>query len=573
MATPMYVIVSCLLCVLYFTSSGQASTTRLPQLFLVEGKYQFQGWQYRRLFMPTYDKKTWQDALRMCIKHDALFSQSTKQVGLLSQEYRRRAQSTFFSYMWRFSTHRPFSDPPVATNGENLITSGKHHVACLANKAVTSCWTDSDCPISLGYRCFPAVVPSYSNKCVRTYDTTGYGKSFYRLLTTSDPKPSANQAKATCRSLGMGLPTVEDREILHSFGLQDKVLKYNSAWLGMNSNGKIIHMSRNLARFKDEVVDSPDSPLLDDTVHFICTGSYRRCLSNNDCTGQKACVSVGKFKICEEVCWKDGDCPTGYYCFPALKAGTTNKCVRTYKTPANGNGLYRLHISTALFNSQAKKTCEGLGMSLPNPENDDALLNEIDQLGQNKFWLGYGPDSGRFELINRRGQISTPQTHELVYDLVPESTSTVFCTSFYRRCHFDTDCATYQTCVGLGTLKVCLTEHTTCRTSTGITSHLIGLDFGTFTYPEAASKCRQLNYDLVPEELYNPNINCVAQMARRMLIKQPTKHSEIAIWFTPMYTHTVYSNFKLFKHKGLADTSKSNNVQRREVAIICSKPL
>ncbi|XP_065180400.1 uncharacterized protein LOC135810951 [Sycon ciliatum] len=206
-------------------------------------------------------------------------------------------------------------------------------------------------------------------------------------------------------------------------------------------------------------------------------------------------------------------------------------------------------------------------MSLPNPVKDQALLRNLDNSVQNAFWLGYSPDSSRFELINRFGKSST---QHLVSDLVPASTSTVLCTSFYRRCHFDTDCATYQTCVDFGTLKVCLTEHATCKKQS---SSWIGLGFGYFTYPEAASKCRQLNYDLVPEELYNPNINCVAQMARRMLIKQPTKHSEIAIWFTPMYTHTVYSNFKLFKHKGLADTSKSNNVQRREVAIICSKPL
>ncbi|XP_065180402.1 uncharacterized protein LOC135810955 [Sycon ciliatum] len=560
MATPMYAIASCLLCVLYCISSGQASTASLPQLFLVEGRNQFQGWQYRRLFMPTYDKKTWQDALRICIKRDAVFSQSTKQVGLLSQEYRRRAQSTFFSYMWRFS---PDLSYPFATNGENSKTSGKHHVACLANKAVNSCSTDSDCPISLGYRCFPAVVPGSIKKCVRTYDTPGDGKSFYRLLTTNK---TPYQAKATCRSLGMGLPTVQDRAILKSFKLQDQLLIFNSAWLGMNSNGEFIFIQR-LTFYKDVVVEDSE-PLLGDIVHFICTGSYRRCLSNNDCTGQKACVSVGKFKICEEVCWKDDDCPTGYYCFPALKAGTTNKCVRTYKTPANGNGLYRLHISTALFNSQAKKTCEGLGMSLPNPENDDALLNEIDQLGQNKFWLGYGPDSGRFELINRRGQISTHQTHELVYDLVPESTSTVFCTSFYRRCHFDTDCATYQTCVGLGTLKVCLTEHTTCRTSTGITSHLIGLDFGTFTYPEAASKCRQLNYDLVPFELYNANYRCIHAMAFRMLDKQSTR-LKIAFWYTPFSTLDSHVNIIRLP---TPRPGTFFNVPRREVSIICSKP-
>ncbi|XP_065180251.1 uncharacterized protein LOC135810688 [Sycon ciliatum] len=269
MATPMYAIASCLLCVLYCTSSGQASTAIFPQLFLVEGKYQFQGWQYRRLFMPTLNKKTWHEAITMCLQHDALFSHNTTQVGLLSKE--STGYLNYLPYMWRYGTKQAHYYP-FATNGINSATRGnRHHVACLGKQAVTSCSTDSECPISLGYRCFPAVVPGSIKKCVRTYDTTGYGKSFYRLLTTSDPSPSANQAKATCRSLGMGLPTVQDRAILKSFVSQDKLLIYNGAWLGMNSNGGFIYISRRLD-FADLVVHDPDAPLLGDVAHFICTG-------------------------------------------------------------------------------------------------------------------------------------------------------------------------------------------------------------------------------------------------------------------------------------------------------------
>ena len=119
-------------CTLNFFPSPFVLGAVFPQLFLVEGKYQFQGWQYRRLFMPTLNKKTWHEAITMCLQHDALFSHNTTQVGLLSKE--STGYLNYLPYMWRYGTKQAHYYP-FATNGINSATRGnRHHVACLGKQ-------------------------------------------------------------------------------------------------------------------------------------------------------------------------------------------------------------------------------------------------------------------------------------------------------------------------------------------------------------------------------------------------------------------------------------------------------
>ncbi|CAL4085353.1 unnamed protein product [Meganyctiphanes norvegica] len=322
-----------------------------------------------------WDELTWEEAKKYCEGTEGYLASPTDPGDM--QALLAHVQHMGGKYWIGASDHGKEGEFKYVTGNrmiEGFWVPGEPNQGCGGEEDCIGIWSkrkgayDENCDARLRFICQYGQAARQApepKKCQR------YGTGCFIIETSM--KLSWNDAKASCEQAGTKLahPNKEQMKSL----LKELRQRGDRYWIGGNDVGAEGHWT---------YVNGDQMP-----------GGFWNCGEPNNCGNKENCVEVWKRGL------NDLNCATklSFVCQVDNTVAVTDKPT-SVDCENIGSSCFMIEPDDKLTWTSAQKTCEGLGMTLAAPTNEDLqiLLNHLAHIG-GRFWIGGREHGSTFKFL------------------------------------------------------------------------------------------------------------------------------------------------------------------------------